>query len=395
MKHNASCILLFLVLISSSLSAEEPDESDYLNIGGALRFNAAVQNYEQSNKDLDTYMKMDTWFLSADARLMGFDLSIQYRFYSEFKMHFLHHGYIGYQIDDKWYGQLGVLQKPFGIGPAASHSWWYQAPYYIGLEDAYSTGLNFSYKHDKLAFDLAYFRQAAPKGPIDSDSQDNGVGNGRFSYAIVPTTGYADGQLVDANIRELDQFNIRARYHVLKEVELGFSAQFGSIYNREIDRRKWGLTWAAHTQIDYNRWNFKGEVIGYNYNALGNDGQKLDIIQMGAFGATQDVAAKGMVYVAGLSYKIPVNRKFITSIEPYVDYSVVDKKVKSYKSTHYLIPGVLITSGPIYTYVDYAWGKNTPTLTSQEPIGLGAGSRDARWNSRFNINIGYYFNFKI
>lgn len=390
MKTKLICSLL--VVANLAINANEPKIKDYLRLGGALRFNTVVENYERSNKALDTYLKLDTWYLSADAHKSGFDLSLQYRFYPESKAHFLHHGYIGYQVDEKWYTKLGVFQKPFGIGDFASHSWWFQIPYYMGLEDTYSTGIGATYKTDKLTLDAAYFRQAAPKGSISSNDTDNVVGNGRYSYAVVPTTGYTKGQLVDANIRELDQFNTRARYQVLKEVEMGLSLQLGSIYNSEINKRKWGLTWAAHTVVDYNRWNLKAEIIGYNYNTQANNGAKLDIIQMGAYGSAYDVAAKGTIYVAGLAYTIPVNRKFITSIQPYIDYSIVSKNKGEYHSTQHLIPGVLIKSGPICTYIDYAWGKNQPWLTSDFGKGLGMGSKDASWNSRFNINIGYYFN---
>lgn len=385
-------IFALFIMTCSSSKADEPEKKDYLRLGGALRFNTAIENYENSNNALNTYAKLDTWFLSADASKSGFDLSLQYRFYPESKTHFLHHGYIGYQLDDRWYAKLGVFQKPFGIADYASHSWWFQIPYYMGLEDTYNTGLGASYKEGKLTLDVAYFRQAAPKGSISSNSTDNSVGNGRYSYAVVPTMGYADGEIVESNIRELDQINTRICYQVLKEVQIGASLQLGSIYNDALNKRKWGLTSAIHTVVDYNRWNFKGEVINYNYNAQANDGSKLDILQMAAYGAAYDVAAKGMIYTAGISYKIPVNKKFVNSIETYVDYSIVNKNKKGYHDTQHFIPGVLITSGPIYTHIDYAWGKNQPWLTSDFGQGLGAGSKDARWNSRFNINIGYYFN---
>lgn len=384
------CILSFFVFNIFFVRAE--DKADYIKLRGAVRFNTVIENYERSNKDLDTYIKMDTWYLGADASLKGFDLSFQYRFYPESKTHFLHHAYIGYEVDKQLYAKLGVFQKPFGIADFASHSWWFQIPYYMGLEDTYGTGIGATYKlNDQWTFDLAYFRQAAPRGSVSSNSEDSSVGNGRYSYAVVPTYGYSNGQKLDANIRELDQINARVRYQVLKEIELGFSGQIGSIYNRELNKRNWGFTWAAHTLINYDRWNFKGEIIGYNYNASANTGQKLDMIQMAAYGSPYDVATKGMIYVAGLSYTIPVNRKFIQSIQPYVDYSLVHKKKKNFHNTQFLIPGVMITSGPIYTYVDYAWGKNHPWLTSDFGEGLGAGKADARWNSRLNINVGFYF----
>lgn len=143
----------------------------------------------------------------------------------------------------------------------------------------------------------------------------------------------------------------------------------------------------------YRLWEveFKGEAIGFDYNASANNGSKLDILQMAAYSSAYDVVTKGMIYVAGLSYTIPVNRKFIKSIQPYIDYSYMHKKMKEYHDTQFLIPGVMITSGPIYTYVDYAWGKNQPWLTSEFGVGLGEAKGNARWNSRLNINIGYYF----
>lgn len=385
--------ILFICAITifvSSLRAQEKE--DFFKLGGAIRFNTSVENYEKSNKALNTYIKLDTWYLSADAHKSGFDLSFQYRFYPDSKAHFLHHGYIGYQIDQSLYIKGGVFQKPFGIGDFASHSWWFQIPYYMGLEDTYNTGIGLSYQLSQWRFDFAYFRQAAPKGFISDNTLDNDVGNGRYSYAVVPTTGYVGNTLVDANIRELDQFNLRARYKLNENIEFGVSGQLGSIYNKELNSRKWGISTALHIVADYNKWNFKGEFISYNYNAQGNNKEKLDILQMAAYGAAYDVAAKGNIYVLGLAYMIPINRKFIKYIQPYIDYSIVDKHKKEYFNTQHLIPGALVSMGPIYTYVDFALGKNQPWLTSNFGEGLGKGTANARWNSRFNINIGYYFN---
>lgn len=392
-------VFLFFSFCGFSINAQsvssEDETKDFVKFGGAVRFNTAIENYEHSNKALNGYAKLDTWFLSVDAKQKGFDLSFQYRFYPESKTNFIHHAYIGYAITDNLYVKAGVFQKPFGMEPSTAHSWWYQLPYYMGLEDTYNTGIGASYNLGKFKFDLAYFRQAAPSGPVSDNDADNSVGNGRFSYAIVPTYGFANGEKLEANIRELDQVNTRVTYQALKELELGFSGQLGSIYNRDLNKRDWGFTWAAHAIVNVERWNFKGEVIGYNYNASANDGQKLDIVQMAAYGSAYDVAAKGMVYTTGLSYTIPVNRKFVQSVEAYVDYSVVHKTKKGFADSQMLVPGVMVTMGPLYVYLDYAMGKNQPWLTSDFGQGLGEGSKDARWNSRLNLNIGYYFDVTI
>lgn len=385
-------LLLFLALSShQNIFASQPETGDYLKIGGALRYNTVVENYENGISTESIYSTMDTWFLSVDGNYSGLDVSFQYRFYPGSKTHFIHHGYFGYGWNDNWYAKAGVFQKPFGIGAFASHSWWFQVPYYMGLEDTYNTGLGLEYQKDNWKFDLAYFRQAAPKGPIGDNTADNAVGNGRFSYAVVPTTGIANGQTLDASIRELDQFNLRARYQASEAIELGVSAQLGNLYNSNTKQNNWGFSWAAHSVIQSGNWNFKGEVIGYDYKATADNGSKLDVIQMAAYGAAYDVAAQGNIYVAGLAYTFPIDHPLLRSIQPYIDYSVVDKRNANFADTHHLIPGVLFTVGPTYIYLDYALGKNQPWLTSQFGKGLGAGDSNATWNSRLNLNIGYYF----
>lgn len=384
-------LLYLLAFVISSQLLISAEKNDYVKFGGALRFNNVVENYENGITTDNIYSKLDTWFLSVDAQIKGLDISMQYRFYPDFKTHFIHHGYFGYQINEQFYAKLGVFQKPFGLANFASHSWWFQIPYYLGFEDTYNTGVGLEYKNDKLSIDGAYFRQAAPRGPISDNNVDNGVGNGRYSYAVVSTTGVANGIETAAAIRELDQFNMRLRYRLTKSLETGLSAQMGSIYNSTNQSTNWGLSWAAHAAYNKSNWDFKAQVMQYHYNAQADNGAQLDIVQMAAYGSAYNVAAKGTIYLAGLAYTIPVNGKLINSIQPYFDYSVVDKQKEGYASTQHLIPGVLITAGPAYIYVDYAMGKNQPWLTSNFGKGLGEGDENARWNSRFNVNIGYYF----
>jgi hypothetical protein len=112
---------------------------------------------------------------------------------------------------------------------------------------------------------------------------------------------------------------------------------------------------------------------------------------MGAYGSPYPVASKANMYVAGLAYTIPVEWGPISSIQPYVDYTLIDKTNENFHDTEHLIPGFLVTAGGVYAYFDYAMGKNQPWLTEDFGKGLGSGVEDPDWNKRFNINIGYYF----
>lgn len=383
------CLLLTLFIPSIYANNSSSNKENYLKLGGAVRFNTYFKNFEENNHTLDTNISFDVLMLSVNARQKGFDLSAEYRFYPDSKTQFLKQAYIGYALEEEeTYFKVGIFQKPFGINQYASHNYFFQLPYYLGLEDSYAIGVGATKQYKRWTFDLAYFRQSSPGGPVRGE--DSSVGSGRYAYAIVNTTGIAGGIIKDANIRELDQVNVRARYQLTNEVELGASLQVGRIYNEVLNNSDWSANWATHLVYNKERWNLKTEIIGYDYKAHADDGFLLDAVQMGAYGSAYDVASKGMLYVIGAGYTIPIDRKFIQSITVYVDYSYLHKNNDTYFDTHHLIPGFMITSGPVITYVEYAMGKNQPWFSSSFS-GLGEGTEKARWNGRFNINIGYYF----
>ncbi|HKK60002.1 MAG TPA: hypothetical protein VJ937_11020 [Salinivirga sp.] len=392
---------IFLILFtafSSSAVAQEEEKKDGFKIGGAVRYNIISTDYESDPTTLSTSATWDTWRLNVDGTMKGLDLSFEYRFYPTFATHFMHHGWIGYNFNDVAYMKLGVSQVPFGITKFASHSWWFQGPYYVGLEDDYDMGIKFDLNFvENLDLAVAYYRQAEPQGPASGGVNWTGPGAGRYSYDITPGSGGVvnDGtgmvDTVTASIRELNQFNVRAAYHITEDIEIGASGQFGQTYNSTLDDSEMSMAIAGHVVANFGNFNFKGEFVNYNYGAKSDTDQDLDIVQMGAYGSSYNVATEANMYVAGLAYSIPVEWGPITNIQPYVDFTLIDKANEDFYDTQHLVPGFLITAGSIYTYVDYAMGKNQPWLTDSFGLGLGQGVEDPEWNKRFNINIGYYF----
>ncbi len=392
---------VFVMLGSSQLSAQE--DEDGFTIGGAMRYNVIYTDYESSGGATNPAFTWDTWRLNVDGTMKGVDLSFEYRFYPTFGTHFIHHGFLGYGFNDKVYMELGVTQVPFGIETYASHSWWFTGAYYVGLEDDYDMGINFDITPtEKLKISLAYFRQQEPEGP-----RYNGVvtfgnsGPGRYSYDVVPTGGelVVGNDTLMASLRELNQFNARIAYDINDDWEIGASAQMGQLYNSVADVSDWTTAFAGHVVGNFGNFNLKAEYIMYDYTATSDAGTDLEVVQMGAYGYeyfggdgySGGVAAQANLYIAGLAYTIPVDLGPISSIQPYVDYTLIDKTNENFHDTHHLIPGCLITAGNIYTYVDYAMGKNQPWLTNSFGKGLGTGVEDPEWNARLNINIGYYF----
>ena len=386
-------LLLFILFFASSIVFAQDDEKENsFKIGGAVRYNVYSKSWVENKTQPE--FTWDTWRLNVDGSQGGIDFSFEYRFYPTFGTHFIHHGWLGLDLSKDLYMKLGVVQVPFGITKYASHSWWFQGQYYFGLEDDYDTGIKFDYKGiEKLDLSFAYFRQAEPEGPTAGGNVTYGnAGPGRYSYDITPGFGRIGTEQVAAHIRELNQFNARAAYHVSDDLELGASAQVGGIYNSELDKSETSTAFALHMVSNWGKgWNFKGSFINYNYKAKADDGRNLDIIQMGAYGSPYDVATKANAYAIGIAKSFNVDLGPISNIQAYVDYTYMDKSNDDYADTHHLIPGFLISAGPVYTYVDYAMGKNQPWLTPNFGEGMGVGDPDAEWQKRFNINIGYYF----
>lgn len=376
MNLKRSLLLIFIVVSISAFSQKE----DYVKFGGALRFN--VFNKSWIDNATQPEATIDTWRLNVDARTAGVDLSFEYRFYpTSGNSHFLHHGYLGYGFGDDLYMKLGVSQVPFGITKYASHSWWFQIPYYVGLEDDYDMGVTFDYTGiENLTFSFAYFRQPEFNGGAGEGFDANAS---RYSYDITPSD--------TVSIRELNQFNMRAAYNITENIELGVSGQIGGIYNDVLDESEMSTAFAGHLVANLGNFNFKGEYVYYNYAAKDNKGNTLDKLQMGAYAYNYNIAAKATMVVAGLAYSIPVEWGPISNLQPYVDYSVINKSAAGFELTQHLIPGMLITAGSIYTYIDYAMGQNNAWLGNQWTNGLAEGQANADWESRFNINIGYYF----
>lgn len=389
---------------------ESKATEDYLRIGGAVRFNFLYTYYEGKSSPLGTAyrneMTWDTWRLNVEAQNNGILLSFEYRFYPSFNTHFIQHGWFGYNFSDHDQLQVGVTQVPFGNLKYASHSWWFQTPYYVGLEDDYDMGIKWHRRTEKWDLHLAYFLLAEPRGT--SDIAYGPYSAARYSYDVVPVPE-------ESNI-EQNQFNLRLvrNYNATK---FGISLQRTGIFNQKTENLGNQIAGSIHLDGTYGQWKVNTEYIYYTYTNVENDlGQSLKVVQMGAYGfGTYDVATEASMYVFGLSYSIPVEWGPITNITVYDDYTYMQKHNTmeinglelNFQPTQQNVLGALFTAGSIYTYVDLAMGKNHPWITSDfggpdlgagnpevfnEPVSdINLPNKSPDWNTRFNINIGYYF----
>ncbi|HET8865214.1 MAG TPA: hypothetical protein VFM80_05905 [Gracilimonas sp.] len=388
MKKLILFIISFLMFLSTyTFEAMGQDDESSLSVGGAVRYNVILTDYEDGTTDNnDAQFTWDTWRINVNAENNGVKLNFEYRFYPTFNTHFVKQGWIGYDFNEKDNIQIGVTQVPFGNLQYNSHNWWFQGPYYVGLEDDQDMGSKYTHTAEDWDIMAAYFFQPEPAGPAAGSGSFGFGGSGRYSYDIVPTGNQSNYERNQLNLRGTRTFDIDNG-----TVNVGASGQVGQIWNQALNETSSRYALAIHTDINYGNWNFKGQFTNYGMDAQNDNGQEVNFVNMGAYGSPYPVATKMSMYSAGLSYSYDVDWGPITNLNFYNDYTFFQKNIDGYNNVHQHVLGFLLTAGNVYTYFDIARGSNHPWLTENFGQGLGQGLNDARWNTRFNINIGYYF----
>ena len=398
----AFILLLFFTLFPFYLLAQSADEEEpSLHVGGALRFNMILQNYESDIDATSSSFTMDTWRINVlYDNPGGIGLNFEYRFYPTFGTHFIKQGWLDYDFSDRTQAQLGVTQVPFGNLQYNSNNWWFSLPYYVGLEDDHDMGLKFTRTSEQWQWDFAYFFQPEPEGPPAAFGTG---GAGRYSYDVIP-----EG---NASLSERNQFNLRGAY-LTGGSEFGVSLQYGQLYNSALDQFDGRYAFAVHADINSGNFNIMPQFLYYNMDAIDDDGQDLSTVFMGAYAIPYEVSTEAWIATLGLSYSYDVDWGPITNLNFYNDFSYMESGVGSgtttlasgetlslnddFQYTIQNITGVLVSAGPVFTYFDIAQGINHPWLTDHFGVGVGPGHEDlgigdSEYNVRFNINIGFYF----
>lgn len=356
----------------SEATAVEPGSSNAFDIGGALRFNYSWKDFDDPAQSKRGDIGLDIFRLNIDGQYENFLLSAEYRFYSF--MDTIHHGWIGYEFDQYGQVQAGVTQVPFGLLPYASHSFWFGTTYYIGLEDDYDMGVKYINDIGAWNLQLALFKNAELGNVADLE---------RYSYDPV-TTGAARNE-------QANTFSGRLAYTFGKggecSNELGLSGQWGELFNRDTDDS--GDFWAAAAHLDSRcgRWNVQAELGRYQFNPRNPAGISNDSITFGAFAFAHEVAAQGYFGVANIAYNLPVRWPWLDVVTCYNDFSVLHKDNDRFNDSLLNTTGCAIGVGPIFTYIDLIRGRNALFLGN----GSLAGGGNREWETRININLGYYW----
>lgn len=367
--------------LKSDMQKDKGTIADKVKIGGALRYNYAHLDYNDAQKDRGGDLDFDVFRLNIDGREGSLYYSAEYRWYQY--MDVVHHLYLGYDFDEQHTIQAGVTQVPFGNLTWASHNFFFTSGFYLGLEDDYDLGINYRYRGDKLDFDFAFYKNDE-QGGVDGYVSDR---SDRYSYDVVGIRLDGEGTYDAPTVQlgESNTFNARIAYDIVKRdglnIELGASAQFGQLEGSS-DNMGDHYAYAAHSVIDYERWQLQLQYASYEYDL---DDYDVDSMVVGAYAFYDSIPTEADTYSVNVAYTLPVDWYMVDSLTFYNDYSAVTDKSTNTPDTRFNATGVMVAAGGLYVYVDYYIAENQPFVN-----GTMVGDNDEK-QKRLNVNIGYYF----
>ncbi len=370
------------------MAAQETE--DVLEVGGAVRYNLFFTAYESAAGPDDVQFTWDTWRINVRARSNDVGLQFEYRFYPTFNTHFIKEGWLEYAFSEATEIQVGVTQVPFGNLRYNSHNWWFQLPYYVGLEDDHDMGVKLLHHRGAWSVMGAYFLQPEPAGPAGGEGSFGVGGTGRYSYDMVPTPGQSNQEKHQGNLRVTRSLG-HGEDGEGGTTEVGVSLQGGGIWNGVTE--EWGSRWAMAGHLDgtWGSWNVKAQLLRYGFSATDDGGEGVEVIRVAAYGSAYDAAARAGMASLGIQHTWEVEWGPVTAVNLYDNYTWMRKAEDAFHDAHQNVLGASVAAGSLFVYFDLASGKNHPWLTDDFGVGLGEGLADAPWNHRFNVNLGYSF----
>ncbi|WP_417885774.1 hypothetical protein [Zunongwangia sp.] len=370
--------VIFLCCLPLLAQDSGEEEKPKLEIGGALRFNYNLSSWKDGQKKRGGDFGYDMFRINAKGSYKDLFLNVEYRLYSDsFGGGFLKQGWVGYKFNEQDQIQIGLTQVPFGLQQYNSHNWFFNLTYYVGLEDDHDMGIKYIHDSETIQYQFAFFKNAEELN-FGSNSE---VSPSRYSYDIAGRN------------KEVNQVNGKFIYKFgsTKNHQIGTSLQYGGIYNIDTEEMGNHHGFAFHYEYTDDKWNVKAQGAIIDHNPATPDTVNDNVLKFAAYGAPYEVAAKFNMYTLAVSRNVPVEIGPISNLQFYNDFGYMDKAEDSFEDSYMNVTGVLITAGKIYTYIDYAAGYNHSWLGGDFIDDFSVGNPDAKWEARFNINIGYYF----
>ncbi|PWU31781.1 hypothetical protein DK254_04775 [Pseudomonas sp. RW407] len=380
-----ACILPLTLLAHPANAVSITDD---LDLGGALR---GRLDYDP-DRDISKF-SFDTFFLTADYHSDTWIAAAKYRFYGDAYPYeytdrvgdiaFAEYAWVGYRFSAQRQVQVGQTPIPFGLLPYFGSTFFETLGNVIGLEDTQDIGVKYLQNTDGWDLQAAYY-------PIPAE-QGRGTSRGGRTYGTSVATAddyVADGS--DNHERNILVGRLARKFEAGGwNSEIGASVLGSTLDNRDTDENGSRYAFALHYSGKRGPWGIQAQATRQQMNAK-NPGTD-ELVSFGSFDGTFNVAAKGNLYVADLSYDIPGRYGWLSGIKLYGNYSLFDKDESAFSDSQRLILGSSFSLGPLWIALEWLHGRNDPYIGGSDYTqSLGAGGT-GHWENQLYSNIGYYF----
>ncbi|KAF7275492.1 hypothetical protein GWI33_011666 [Rhynchophorus ferrugineus] len=205
----------------------------------------------------------------------------------------------------------------------------------------------------------------------------------------------ADDYVVNGtNTQEKDSVVLTAAHtfdHVLDQdnlsSQIGASVWYSTIQNRRSNQDGDRKVYAVFNHTNYKQWNLQ-LLAGYQ-NIDNADLEHPNHLTFGAFDSSFNVATKGQIYSAEVSYLFPQEFGDFNQFRPYLNYSAYHKTAQGYQDSQRIIAGLSFNYHKLTVNSEMLIGKHDPYLGDRE--GLATGGSNDGWNKRLFVSFAYYF----
>ncbi|SEJ24515.1 hypothetical protein SAMN05216201_10663 [Pseudomonas linyingensis] len=391
MRHPLSrrtTLLLWPLLAAFALPASAVQVTDNLDLGGAIR---ARLDYDP-DRDLSEF-GFDTAFLTAAYTSDSWIGAAKYRFYGKHypfdytdevgDISFAEYAWLGYRFDADHQVQAGLIPVPFGLQPYYGSTFFETLGSVIGMEDAQDIGIKYTQQSGAWNLQAAWFAMPAEQG--------HGTSRGGTTYGTGVAS--ADAYVVDGSDNHEKDILVARLARSLElgswTSEIGVSALTSTLENQDTGDDGHRHALALHYLGTHGPWGVQMLAARQEMTPENPGSDKL--VTFGSFDGTFNVAAKGNLYVADLSYTLPGEYGWLSGVKLYANYSHFTKDVSGFEDSQRFIAGSSFTFGPLWIALEWLHGKHDPYIGGGSYTqSLGAGGSD-RWENQLYSNIGYYF----
>ncbi|QJI29457.1 hypothetical protein HKK55_12250 [Pseudomonas sp. ADAK18] len=386
LRLKTSCAALLCTLAAPAMAIQVTDN---LDLGGAIRArwdvdpDRDIQKFGLDTVFLNAKYTSDTWIGAAQYRFYGRSYPYQYtKNYGDIR--FAQQAWVGYKFNPNQQVQMGLNQVPFGLQPLFGSTFYETLGNVIGLEDVQQIGAKYIQQIGDWNIQGGYYLRPAWQG--------QGTSHG-VTYSSVVSE--ADSSVVDGSHNQ-ERNTVVLRVAKALELgtwksEVGISGLTSTLENKDTDENGRRNAIAVHYAGKNGPWGVQLQAARQQMSPR-NPGTS-QVVTLGGYDGTYNVASRGNLYVADLSYDVAGKYLFdqISGVKLYTNYSAFDKSADDFKTSQRLILGTSFSFSKLWIATEWLIGKNDPYIGgSSYAQSLGAGGSD-QWENQLYMNVGYYF----